>query len=249
MTFAVIVPMFNEQRSIGATLEALRTQTLPTFRVVLCDNDSTDLTMDVVQTFISQHALPWSVVSEARKGTGAAADTAVRAAIRDGATVIARTDADCLPAADWAETILRRFEGGRVDLIAGWTKPRRDENLSAPRYVFLMFLTELAMVFGKVRPSNRGPQYLGPYVMTQGNNVAFTSALYERVGGFTRTAIEEGHEDRALILAVREVTDRYEFRRDVVVRASARRLQAWGVKRSLQWYAGHLFNVENVDIR
>ncbi len=249
MTFAVVVPMFNEQKTIEATLEALRTQTLPAFKVVLCDNASTDLTMDVVQAFILQHALPWSVITETRKGTGAASDTAVRAAILDGATVVARTDADCVPAADWAETLVRRFESGQVDLIAGWTKPRRDENLSALQYVLLIFLTELAMVFGRVRPSNRGPQFMGPYLMTQGNNVAFTSALYERVGGFTRTAIEEGHEDRALILAVRQVTDRYEFRRDVVVRASARRLQAWGVKRSLTWYAGHLFNAENVDIR
>ena len=41
--------------------------------------------------------------------------------------------------------------------------------------------------------------------MAAGNNLAITSDLYLRVGGFKRTRIEELHEDHALMLAVRSV--------------------------------------------
>jgi hypothetical protein len=107
----------------------------------------------------------------------------------------------------------------------------------------------VASAFGKVRRGNRGRQYLGPYVMAPGCNMAITSALYESAGGFPRTAIEELHEDRALVNAVRQLTTHYGLRRDVRVRGSARRVRAWGLRRTLAWYADHRYKPELVDIR
>lgn len=246
----MIVPMFNEAADIAPTLRALAEQSDPDFDVVFCDNGSTDGTATVVERYAAERTLPWIVVHEPMKGTGAAADTAARAAIAAGATHVARTDADCLPAATWVATIKRVFADSDDLLIAGISYPRTDDQpIGRGRAALLCVVNEVAIFFGKLRPANYGRRFQGPYMMVSGNNVAFTADLYQTVGGFTRTAIEDVHEDRELIQTVRLFTDRYSFHRHLVVHASARRLQAWGVTRSLLWYAGHHFRPEHVDIR
>ena len=85
--------------------------------------------------------------------------------------------------------------------------------------------------------------------MTPGCNLAITASLYLRAGGFPRTAIEDVHEDRALVNAVRRLTRRYGTRRDVRVHGSIRRVHAWGLLRTLGWYADHRYRPELVDIR
>ncbi|HQG69899.1 MAG TPA: glycosyltransferase family A protein, partial [Rhodoglobus sp.] len=99
---AVVVPVYNEAAGIAPTLEALAAQRDSDFDVVFVDNGSTDASADVIREFAASRALTrWRVIAEAQKGTGAAADTGMRAAIAGGAEYLARTDADCLPREDW----------------------------------------------------------------------------------------------------------------------------------------------------
>jgi len=253
MKLAVIVPMFNEAKAIRATLHALSHQSTHEFVAVFCDNNSTDNTAQIVSEYISTQDLPWFVVHENAKGTGRAADAAARAAIRVGATHLARTDADCLPSKNWVAHIIEQFENTELEMIAGLSLPRTDDaKISPVRYSTLFLANELAIAFGKCRKSNRGPEFLGPYMMTSGNNLAISTNLYQKVGGFAHTSIEEAHEDRLLIMAVRRVTNAYRFDRSMRVFASARRIQKWGVVNSLRWYAGHLYRPETVaevDVR
>lgn len=76
-----------------------------------------------------------------------------------------------------------------------------------------------------------------------------TAELYLRAGGFPRSRIQDLHEDRALVNAVRPLTDRYAYRPEVVVRASSRRVRAWGLRRTLGWYADHRYRPDHVGIR
>ena len=252
---AVAVPMFNEAPGIRPTLEALVAQDDRDFDVVFVDNGSTDGTADVVRAFAAEHGLSrWTVIDEPQKGTGAAADTGMRAAIAAGAELLARTDADCLPRADWTASIRRsltpRSEGGRgLRLVGGELVPRRDEGLGWPTRLALRGAVHLAEAFGRVRRGNQDPDYLGPYMMAAGCNVGITAELYVAAGGFPRTAIEDLHEDRALVNAVRRVTGEYARRGDVVVFGSSRRVQAWGLRRTLLWYKDHAYRPDVVDIR
>ena len=132
---AVIVPMYNEKHLVLDTLRALENQrfdqpvhrdVLGGFRVILVDNNSTDDTAAIVSDYISAGTeVPFEMITELEKGTGSAADAGARRAIELGATCIARTDADTLPAPDWLASIIapllsgRRLVGGRVRAITG----------------------------------------------------------------------------------------------------------------------------------
>jgi glycosyltransferase involved in cell wall biosynthesis len=255
MRLAVVVPMLEEEHGITPTLEALAAQRDTDFDVVFVDNGSRDATVAVVEAFASQRDLTrWRVIHEPQKGTGAAADTGMRAAIADGAALLARTDADCLPRADWTASVRRSLtstaEGGRgLRLVGGELVPRRDEGLAWPTRAALRAAVHVAEAFGRVRSGNRSPEYLGPYMMAAGCNVGITAELYLAAGGFPRTKIDDLHEDRALVNAVRRITRDYARRGDVVVQGSSRRVQAWGLKNTLLWYKDHAYRPEHVDIR
>ncbi|NUT93624.1 MAG: glycosyltransferase family 2 protein, partial [Saccharothrix sp.] len=181
MSLWVVVPAYNEERGITATLEALKAQQDPDFTLVVVDNGSTDSTVDVVKRFAED--FPLEIVHEPEKGTGAAADTGMRYAIERGATWLARTDADCLPAPDWTARVKAAFGDG-LRLVSGQLLPRTDEGLPAATRWVLVAAVEVASLFGKIRPGNRDPRYRGPYVMTAGCNMAITAELYALAGGF-----------------------------------------------------------------
>lgn len=249
MTLAVVVPVFNEAAGIRPTLEALASQNDGDFEAFFVDNGSTDDSAQVIREFAAERGLVWHIVPEPQKGTGAAADTGMRAAIASGATLLARTDADCIPRADWTAAIRHSLTARGLRLVGGELVPRTDEGLPWATRALLRGAVHLAEAFGRVRAGNRAPEYLGPYMMAAGCNVGITAELYEAAGGFPRTAIEDLHEDRALVNAVRRITDRYARRRDVVVYGSSRRVNAWGLKNTLLWYKDHAYRPEHVDIR
>ncbi|RII43743.1 cytochrome P450 [Galactobacter valiniphilus] len=251
----IAVPVLNERAWILPTLEALRDQEDPDFDVVFVDNNSTDGSAAFIEETAAAWGMTrWRVIHEAQKGTGAAADTGLRACIEGGATILGRTDADCLPRQDWTAALRRCLapveEGGLgLGLVGGSLLPRRDEGLSKATIGALMGAVAVAEAFGQVRPGNRSTQYQGPYMMAAGCNVGITSELYLAAGGFARTRIEDLHEDRALVNAVRRLTPNYARRRDVVVFGSSRRVKAWGLAKTLRWYKDHSYRPNHVDIR
>lgn len=243
MSLWVIVPAYNEAPGIAGTLRALAEQDDTAFTLLVVDNGSTDGTADLARSLGAR------VIAEPRKGTGAASDTGMRHAIAHGATHLARTDADCLPRRDWVRNIRRAFADG-LELVGGRLRPRTDEfPLKLWERWLIPAVVEAAALFGRFRPGNRDPAYRGPYVMMPGATVAITASLYRRAGGFPRAAIEEVHEDRALVNAVRRVTSAYGSRRDVVVYGSVRRLRAYGLIGTLAWYADHRHRPEVIDVR
>lgn len=252
---AVVVPVYDEAAGIRPTLEALAAQRDADFDAVFVDNGSRDGSAEIIRAFAVARGLDrWRVIAEPQKGTGAAADTGMRAAIAAGATLLARTDADCLPREDWTAAIRRaltpRDAGGRgLRLVGGELVPRRDEGVGWPTRALLRGAVHLAEAFGRVRSGNCSPEYLGPYLMAAGCNVGITAELYEAAGGFPRTRIEDLHEDRALVNAVRRITRDYARRSDVVVFGSSRRVRAWGLRNTLLWYKDHAYRPEVVDIR
>jgi hypothetical protein len=155
---AVVVPVFNEAAGIRPTLEALAAQRDADFDAVFVDNGSTDDSARIILDFAREHGLTrWRVIDEAQKGTGAAADTGMRAAIAAGATLLARTDADCLPREDWTAAVRRSLTTGGLGLVGGELVPRRDEGLSWATRALLRGAVHLAEAFGRIRPGQPRP--------------------------------------------------------------------------------------------
>lgn len=245
--FAVVVPIYNEEAGLGATLHALTAQSDRNFALFLVDNGSTDRSAELAGRFAAGSPFPVHLLVEPQKGTGAASDTGFRAAIAAGARIIARTDADCIPHVDWVRNLKQAMLVDGLEFVAGKIKPRPDETLSLADRVILPAMIWIAEHYGRLH--RRGPQFKYPYFMAAGNNLAVTADLYQRAGGFPRTAIEEMHEDRALSEAIRTLTARAAVRQDVIVYNSARRVRAYGYLNTLRWYRNHGYRPSVVDVR
>lgn len=102
-----MIPAFNEEKSIGQVLESLKNQDIKIpFEVIVVDNNSSDATADIVNSYkdkITNLALDVEHV----RGIGAARETGFKIS---QAPIIASTDADTLLPSNWLSTILSTFE-------------------------------------------------------------------------------------------------------------------------------------------
>ncbi|WP_329488862.1 glycosyltransferase family 2 protein [Kitasatospora sp. NBC_01246] len=241
----VVVPAYQEEARIEHTLAALAAQHDRAFTLLVADNGSSDATVAKVRAFAARAPFPVEVLVEPEKGVGSAIDTGFRYAIAHGATLLARTDADCLPEPGWtaAARAGMRACGG---LVCGRVTARRDEHGPAGRAVFLV-LVALGALFGRIRPAHRRRHgYLTPYRMHAGNNMAITAELYRAVGGMPR---RPSPTDRMFINRVRRHTTAIVHRRDMVVQNSTRRIRAYGVVGTARWYLERGAGRRSVDVR
>ncbi|GII25775.1 glycosyltransferase [Planosporangium mesophilum] len=226
----VVVPAYDEARRIRATLDALASQSDVDFTLLVVDNNSLDGTADVVREFAATAPMPVRLMIEPEKGVGCAVDTGFRYAIESGATLLARTDADCLPRPGWVAAARAALNGG-AGMVCGRITARRDENGPLARAGFAVAVA-VAAAFGRLRPAHRG-EYLAPYRMHAGNNMAITAELYQRCGGMPR---RPSPTDRTFLNRVRRTTASISRSRDMVVENSTRRLRAYGLVRTARWY-------------
>ncbi len=250
MQLWVVIPFYNEERLIESCLTALTRQSDMSFNMVLVNNASTDGSPRIVKDFLKAHPKLHAVlISEKQKGTGAAADTGFRYAIKHGATHIARTDADAMPQADWVAQIKNHFKAG-ARIIGGKLKPRKDEKnyrwwdgIIIP---ILIIISERAP-----RYLHRSPEHKYPMFMIAGLNMAIDAKLYIEAGGFPRTSIDTVDEDLELHLRVCRLIPRKQahFARDVIIHGSIRKVKAFGYIGILLWYWDRKLKPKTVDVR
>ncbi|MER7845677.1 glycosyltransferase family A protein [Kitasatospora sp. NPDC096077] len=241
----VIIPAYQEEARIDGALNALAAQHDRDFTLLVADNGSTDATLATVHAFAARAPFPVHTLTEPEKGVGSAVDTAFRHAIAHGATLLARTDADCLPAPGWTAAARAALLTGDV-LVCGRVTARRDEHGPAGRALFRA-LVALGALFGRIRPAHhRRHGYLTPYRMHAGNNMAITAALYQAVGGMPR---RPSPTDRDFLNRVRRHTTAVVRSPDMVVQNSTRRIRAYGLLGTARWYLERGPGPRPTDIR
>ena len=229
----VVVPAHQEAARIGATLDALAAQHDRDFTLLVVDNASTDSTGDLVRRFARRAAFPVLLLTEPEKGVGCAVDTGFRYAIGQGAEIVARTDADCLPRPGWTAAARAALGTTERGMACGRLTARRDEHGPLGRAAFRVLVC-LAALFGRLRPAHRGRRgYLAPYRMHAGNNMAITAGLYLDAGGMPR---RPSPTDRAFLNRVRRHTTAIARCEGMIVENSTRRLRAYGVIGTARWY-------------
>lgn len=105
ITFSVVVPVYNEEDTIGECLARLSAQSDRITEILVVDNNSTDGSRAVIDAWRSAHPRI-RVIDEARQGLVYARNAGLDAATGD---LVARIDADTRVPPDWARTIVEFF--------------------------------------------------------------------------------------------------------------------------------------------
>lgn len=241
----VVIPFYNEEKLINSAIGALAAQTDRSFMLLLVDNASTDMSARIANDACQKYDLDFEIITEPEKGTGTAADSGFRYAIKHGAHYIARTDADCLPSSDWIAQVKQGFADG-LKFMGGRLKPRDDVKLHPLDYVMPPLLITIGVLYGKL--FYRGEQFKYSFFMAAGGNMAISAELYKKSGGFPRSSIADTNEDSELAERVRTLTKHAKYNRKMIVHASLRRMRKYGYLNTLKWFSGRTYKGV-VDVR
>ncbi|MGC4812586.1 glycosyltransferase [Micromonospora sp. DT228] len=109
---SIVVPVHNEEETIGPCLDAALRQTTPADEIIVVDNASTDATRARLAGYTDRVVL----LTEPRLGVLAARNRGLMAATGD---VIGRIDADTRLPPYWVEEVRRVFADGTVAAVTG----------------------------------------------------------------------------------------------------------------------------------
>ena len=102
-SLSVIIPVYNDPSGLKDTVEGiLQTRYDGEFEIVIVDNNSTDDTYDVAQSYAARHDRVHAVVEDDIQSSYAARNTGIDHATGD---VLVFVDADITMEPDWLETI------------------------------------------------------------------------------------------------------------------------------------------------
>lgn len=177
MTISTIVCTFNRAASLQATLQSLARARVPdgcSWELVVVDNNSTDATQAVIESFLEDHCLPVRNVRETTPGLSHARNRGIAVATGD---ILTFTDDDVLVDPDWLVRIAEAFAehgpavvGGRI--LPLWETP-------PPRWLDSSLYAYLALAdYGDDPLCLKTPKVWGA-------NLSFRADVFAKYGRFS----------------------------------------------------------------
>lgn len=125
MNFYIVIPAHNEQDSIALTLDSLVKQTLLPNRLVVVNDNSTDNTQEIIESFIEKHK--WIAVVNSKSSNKHLPGSKIINAfykgfesLDDKYDVICKFDADLIFPANYLETLSNHFKSDpKLGMAAG----------------------------------------------------------------------------------------------------------------------------------
>ncbi len=110
---SIIIPAYNEARTLGACLDAIASQTAKPYEVIVVDNNSIDGTVTVARRYAFVR-----VIHEPKQGVAFARNAGFNAT---RGNIIARIDADARLPADWVEHLTEFYSlpGREMSVFTG----------------------------------------------------------------------------------------------------------------------------------
>ena len=169
---SVVIPVYNCADTIRTCLESIFAQSYPRnhFEVIVVDDGSTDETASVARALAATSNECLTILSQANAGPAAARNAGIRAA---SGTIVAFTDADCVAAPNWLESLIHVFN--QYPDVAGVGGPL--DNAARSNTLVARYL--LAADFYRHRTRGGAVEYL----LTA--NAAFLRSALLAIGGFT----------------------------------------------------------------
>lgn len=179
---SVVVPTKDRPTQLAACLDALAAQTLPpgSFEIIVVDDGSTPV--------VELDGRRWSGVCDVRlirQSNAGPAAARHRGVTEARGSIVAFTDDDCLPAADWLAELSRALDDQPDVLVGGTTVNGLPGELFAD---VSQFILELA--YDHFNGAAEGGTFFAS------NNLACNRRLYEESGGFDPDYPAPAAEDR-----------------------------------------------------
>ncbi len=176
----VVVPAYNDVSGLRYCLSALERQDLPRadFAVVIADNGSRPDVLEDIKALCGSSPLDLRLVVERRIGSYAARNAALGIAT---SKLMAFTDSDCVPHADWLSTALRVMATEpALSLLAG----RVAVFVADPSHVTAAEAYDLVRAF---------PQkaYVSEHSFGVTANLIVRTSVFDHVGGF-KSGVKSG---------------------------------------------------------
>ena len=197
-SLSVLICTYNRAPLLAQTLQALAQAARPencAVEIVVVDNNSSDHTAQVVREAAIAGPLPVRYALERQQGKSFALNRGLTVARGD---IIALTDDDVLPAADWLVRIVANFRGDDVVFVFGKVRPRW-QVLPPPE----MLTSRARDIWGPLALVDYGDHRIrydaasfGTKRLPVGANLAIRRDAVERIGGW-RTDL--GKVDNTLI--------------------------------------------------
>jgi glycosyltransferase involved in cell wall biosynthesis len=151
MKIAVVIPAFNEERSIGKVVEAIPKEFVQ--RVIVVNNGSTDNTVQVAE---KAGAI---VLTEARKGYGWACLKGINYLKQDPPDILIFMDGDFSDYPEEIPQVIEPILSKKMDLVIGSrVLGKREKGSLTPQQVFGNWLaTRLIRIFYGAKFSDLGP--------------------------------------------------------------------------------------------
>jgi glycosyltransferase involved in cell wall biosynthesis len=223
---SVIIPTYEEERSIETFLQQFERQTIPRdeYEIIIVDGDSKDRTREIAEKYVNQ------VIIQKGEGIGGARNDGVHIA---STPFIATTDADTILPDRWLEIMLSHFEkNDEVVAVVGPDGPIEKSIKAMLVYFFLRNIIHLGTYFG--------------FYTTGGTNSGFRRSAFLDVGGYRPLP----HSDDVEIGFRLKEIGRIVYDSDLYVRLSVRRMEKNGYMRTLlTWLKGDLRIMFGLDVR
>lgn len=169
LLISVIIPVRNEEFTIGKLLTDLSLQAYKKFEIIVVNDHSEDETLWVLSQFDLKNL---NIINNKGSGKKAAISSAIRMA---KGSLIVTTDADCSVSSEWLKQIHEQFRNKKVMMTFGGVRMEGDHSF---------FSSLQAIEFSSLIGSGAATAALGVPTMCSGANLAFRKKVFSEVKGY-----------------------------------------------------------------
>lgn len=201
MKISVIIPVFNEEKYIGACLTSLANQVVSPDEIIVVDNNCSDKTVLIAKKYEVE------VISEKRQGMIYARNAGFS---RAKGQIIARCDADTIVPENWIATIKKNFDQNEIAGLSGMVIYHDDWVAEKSSFLVRFFVKSMRF-------------FLKHNILT-GPNMAITKKVWNKVKNEICLDEKKVHEDIDLAIHVAKYGE-IKFDPQLQVYSSARRIK------------------------